>query len=59
MYITLWYNFRGHPENYSFMQFLKILIVSDKMIHRAFRTHIQLYKQNPLEKIFIFTIYQN
>ena len=21
MNITLWYNFRGHPENFSFMQF--------------------------------------
>ena len=21
MYITLWQNFRGHPENVSFMQF--------------------------------------
>ena len=35
--------------------FLKILIVSDKMILEL----IQLYKQNQLEKIFIFTIYQN
>ena len=29
--------FRGHPVNVSFMQFLKILMVSDKMIHKAFR----------------------
>ena len=28
------------------------------MIHRALEL-IQLYKQNPLEKFFIFTIYQN
>ena len=34
-------------------------MVSDKKIHRAFRTHKTLYKQNPLEKIFIFTIYWN
>ena len=34
-------------------------MVSDKKIHRAFRELIQLYKQNPLEKFFIFTIYQN
>ena len=34
-----------------------MLMVSDKMIHGAFRT--QLYKQNTLEKILIFTIYQN
>ena len=23
MYITLWYHFRGHPKNVSFMQFSK------------------------------------
>ena len=39
--------------------FLRKLMVSDKEIHMAFRTHIQLYKHNPLEKLFIFTIYQN
>ena len=39
---------RGYPENVSFMQF-------SQYIH-SFR---QLYKQNPLEKFFIFTIYQN
>ena len=61
MYITLWKNFRGHPKNVSFVHFLKILMVSDKTIHKAFRTHtnVQLCKQNPLEKICIFTIYQN
>ena len=31
--------FRGHPENDSFMQFSQNLMVSDKMIHRAFITH--------------------
>ena len=34
-------------------------MISDKQIHRAFRTHITLDKENPLEKIFNFTIYQN
>ena len=34
--------FRGHPENDSFMQFLRKLIVSDKKIHRAFRAHTTL-----------------
>ena len=38
--------------------FLKIWMVSDKTIYRAFRVH-QRYKQNPSEKIFIFNIYQN
>ena len=31
---------------------------SDKTIHRLLEL-IQLYKQNPLEKFFILTIYQN
>ena len=36
-------------------------MVSDKTVHKAFRTHTTLYKQNPLEKFSIFTksIYQN
>ena len=42
----------------SIMQFLKILMVSGKNFTRLLEL-IQLYKQNPLEKIFIFTIYQN
>ena len=33
-------------------------MVSDKKIHRAFRTHITLLKKT-LEKFLIFTIYQN
>ena len=32
-------------------------MVSDKKIHRAFRTHTILTKQ--IREIFIFTIYQN
>ena len=40
IHVTLWLNFRGHPENVSFMKFLKIWMVSDKMIHKAFRTHV-------------------
>ena len=38
---------------------LKILMVSDEMIHKAFRTHATLDKRNPLEKFVIFSIYQN
>ena len=33
-------------------------MVSDKKIHRGLEL-IQLCKQNPLEKFYIFTIYQN
>ena len=59
MYITLWYNFRGHPENVSFMQFSqKIDGFRQKRFTGLFEL-IQFYKQNPLEKFFIFTIYQN
>ena len=41
--------------------FLKILVVSDKIIHKAIiRTRTtQLYQQNPLDTILNFTIYQN
>ena len=43
-----------------YMYFLKIWVVSDKTIQRAFRIHTTLLnKQNPLEKMFIFTMYQN
>ena len=34
-------------------------MVSNKKIHRALRTHTNCYEQYPLEKFFIFTIYQN
>ena len=44
MYIVLWDNFRGHPENVSFFVviFSEKLMVSGKTIHRAFRTHTTL-----------------
>ena len=45
--------FLGHPKMLVLCNFLKILIVLDKTIHKAFR------KQNQLEIFFlIFTIYQ-
>ena len=61
MYITLWYRiFGGIPKMLVLYNFLRKLMVSDKKIHRAFRTRTcQIYKQNPLENFFIFTIYQN
>ena len=42
MYISLWENSRGHPDNISFMHFLRKLMVSNKKIHRALRTHTTL-----------------
>ena len=51
----------GIPKNLVLCNFFRILMVSDKMIHRAFRTHTTLFKQNQSEIFFssIFTIYQN
>ena len=37
MYISLWENSRGHPDNV-----LRNLMVSNKKIHRALRTHTTL-----------------
>ena len=55
---SIWYNFRGHPENVN-------AIFSENLCYQTkgfagFLELIQLYKQNPLDKFFIFTIiYQN
>ena len=42
MYITLWQNFGGHPENVSFMQFSQKIDGFRQKIHRALRTHTTL-----------------
>ena len=42
MYISLWENSRGHPDNFSFMQFSTKMMVSNKKIHRALRAHTTL-----------------
>ena len=47
MYITLWWNFRGHPENFIFLPFSQ---------------NIDGFRQNNsqgLENFFIFSIDQN
>ena len=54
MCINLWKHFRGHPEMLIFCNFLKILMVSGKTIHRAFRINKQIQSE-----IFFLTIYQN
>ena len=41
MYISLWENSRGHPDNV-LCNFLRKLMVSNKKIHRALRTHTTL-----------------
>ena len=49
----------GIPIMLVLCNFLQKLMVSNKKIHRALRTHTTLNEQYPLEKVFIFTIYQN
>ena len=43
------------PRNVSLCNFLKILMVSDKMIHKAFRTHTTR-KTKPISEIFAFSL---
>ena len=55
MYIALWENFRGRPESVS-------VNVNGWFQTKRFTgllEPIQLYKQNPLQTFFIFTIHQN
>ena len=42
MYISLWENYRGHPDNISFMQFSTKIDGFEQKIHRALRTHTTL-----------------
>ena len=58
MYITM-VEFGGHPKIFSFMQFSQKIDGFRQNIHRAFRTHTSLFKQNPSETFFILNIYQN
>ena len=55
MYISLWENSRGHPDNVSFMQFSYGFEQKDS---QGFENSYNSYEQYPLEKFFIFTIYQ-
>ena len=59
MYINLWIKFSGaSPKILVLGNFLKILMVSDKTIHKACRTHKTLYNSvNPLAMIFFFFYY--
>ena len=59
MYITLSDNFRGHSENVSFIQFSQKIDGFRQKRFTGLLELIQLYKQNPLEIFFIFTIYPN
>ena len=59
MYISLWENSRGHPDNVSFMQFSTNIDGFEQKDSQGFENSYNSYEQYPLEKFFIFTIYQN
>ena len=59
MYISLWENYRGHPDNISFMQFSTKIDGFEQKDSQGFENSCNSYEQYPLEKFFIFTIYQN
>ena len=59
MYISLWENSRGHPDNVSFMQFSTKIDGFEQKDPQGFENSYNSYEQYPLEKFFIFTIYQN
>ena len=60
MYISLWENYRGHPDNISFMQFSTKIDGFEQKDSQGFGNSYNSYEQYPLEKFFIFTIfYQN
>ena len=59
MYISLWENYRGHPDNISFMQFSTKIDGFEQKDSQGFENSYNSYEQYPLEKFFIFTIYQN
>ena len=59
MYISLWENYRGHPDNISFMQFSTKIDGFEQKDSQGFENSYNSYEQYPLEKFFIFIIYQN
>ena len=59
LYISLWENSRGHPDNVSFMQFSTKIDGFEQRDSQGFENSYNSYEQYPLEKFLIFTIYQN
>ena len=55
----IWENSRGHPDNISFMQFSTKIDGFEQKDSQGFENSYNSYEQYPLEKFFIFTIYQN
>ena len=58
MYISLWENSRGHPDNISVMQFSTKIDGFEQNDSQGFENSYNSYEQYPLENFFIFTIYQ-
>ena len=52
MYISLWENSRGHPDNISFMQFK--IDGFEQNDSQGFENSYNSYEQYPLENFFIF-----
>ena len=50
---------RGHPDNNSFMQFSTKIDGFEQKDSQGFENSYNSYEQYPVEKFFIFTIYQN
>ena len=61
MYISLWENSRGHPDNDSFMQFSTKIDGFEQKYSQGFENsyNSQSHEQYLLDKFLIFTIYQN
>ena len=51
--------FSGHPDNVSFMQFSTKIDGFEQKDSQGFENSYNSYEQYPLEKFFLFTIYQN
>ena len=54
MYISLWENSRGHPDNIT-----SFIDGFEQKYSQGFENSYNSYEQYPLENFFIFTIYQN
>ena len=54
MYISLWENYRGHPDNISFMQFSTKIDGFEPKDSQGFENSYNSYEQYPLENFFDF-----
>ena len=54
MYISLWENSRGHPDNISFTQFSTKIDGFEQNDLQGFENSYNSYEQYPLENIFHF-----